>query len=62
MRPPKDTEQVTFRVPREWLTKADALAAKLAPVGVLSRTDALRAAIAKGFEAYEMQSRKGGIK
>lgn len=57
-RPMKDTEQVAFRVPREWLTKADALAAKLAPVGVLSRTDALRAAIAKGFEAYEHGSAK----
>ena len=55
-RPSKDSVQVAIRVPREWLTKAAALAAQLAPGGVLSRTAALRVAIAKGFEAYENSS------
>jgi hypothetical protein len=51
-RPTKHTEQVTFRIPREWLTEADALAIPLSRPGALfSRTDVFRMAIARGFEA-----------
>ena len=53
-RPPSDTVQVAIRIPREWLAKADELAKRISRPGVtMSRTDALRAAIAAGFAALE---------
>jgi hypothetical protein len=55
--PKKDTQQVTLRIPTEWLAKADELAKRLAPPGAdFGRTDALRAAIAKGFEWFELEA------
>jgi len=56
-RPAKDTEQITLRVPKEWLDKADALAKRMEPGGAIGRTDAFRAAVAKGFEAFEREDR-----
>jgi predicted DNA-binding protein len=53
-RPAKSTTQITLRVPDEWLPRADALAKKLSRPGLpTTRVDALRAAIATGFEALE---------
>jgi hypothetical protein len=53
-RPPSDTVQVAIRIPREWLAKADELAKRISRPGVtMSRTDALRAAIAAGFTVLE---------
>jgi predicted DNA-binding protein len=47
-----DTTQVAFRIPREWIRRADTIAKKLSRPGLeASRTDALRAALALGFEA-----------
>ena len=48
-----DDVQITFRIPIEWLARADEEATYLSRPGFqASRTDALRAAIAQGFEAF----------
>lgn len=48
------TVQVTIRVPYAWRERANALAAKLSPVGKkLSAMDGFRAAMATGFEQLE---------
>jgi hypothetical protein len=58
-RPTADTVQITFRMPTEWLARADALAKLISRPGFeASRTDAFRAAIARGFEAFESESRE----
>jgi len=45
------TTQITFRIPKEWLERADLLATKLSrPGNELTRTDALRVALATGLE------------
>lgn len=50
----KGTVLIAFRVPLEWLERADNLAEALAPPGSsFGRTDAFRAAIIKGFESLE---------
>lgn len=52
-----DTVQVTMRIPREWLVKADALGRSMAPPGVLAvgaRTVGLRVAIARGLGLGEV--------
>lgn len=51
-RPPADTVQVTFRIPSQWLIEADEVADLLSKPGMrASRTDAYRAAMARGFAA-----------
>jgi len=51
-RPPSDSVQIAIRVPRAWLDEADAVARLLGQPGFeATRTDAFRAAIARGFEA-----------
>jgi hypothetical protein len=50
----KKTTQVTFRVPVEWLARADRVADKLSTAAKrFSRTDAMREALAAGFEALD---------
>jgi hypothetical protein len=50
-RPPSDSVQVAIRIPAGWIAEADELAQKLSRPGLeISRTDAIRAAIARGFE------------
>jgi hypothetical protein len=50
-RPPSDAEQIALRVPKAWLAQADEIAKLISRPGFeASRTDAFRAAIAKGFE------------
>ena len=57
--PPHDrTTQITFRIPLEWLDRADRLAEKLSYEGhVLSRTDTFRVAIKSGFKQIETDLR-----
>ena len=51
-----DTLQLAVRIPRPWLARLDALTPKLAQAGVqTTRTDAIRAALAKGLDALEAQ-------
>ncbi len=58
-RPPAETVQVTFRVPRAWLERAAAIAKADATPGLaLSRTDAFRMAIARGFAALEDEQKR----
>jgi hypothetical protein len=46
--------QVAFKIPTEWTERADAIAAKLSQPGVtVTRTDALRAALARGLDDLE---------
>lgn len=55
-RPPSDTVQVAIRIPADWLGEADRLAALISRPGfVASRTDALRAAMARGFESLRAE-------
>lgn len=49
-----DTVQVTFRIPKAWLRRADSIAKSLSKNGVeLGRTDGFRAAMNVGFEHFE---------
>ena len=49
-----DTAQITFRLPLDWLERADAVAAGLALAGrPMGRTDGVRALIAAGLFLYE---------
>lgn len=46
-----DTVQVTFRIPSEWIKRAEVLAKRFSEDGVvLGRTDGFRLAIKAGFE------------
>jgi|HubBroStandDraft_1064217.scaffolds.fasta_scaffold428071_1 hypothetical protein len=55
-RPKTDTLQLAVRIPRAWLSRLDALIPKIAQAGVqTTRTDAIRAALAKGIDALEAQ-------
>jgi hypothetical protein len=55
-RPTADTSQITFRLPNAWLVEADEIARHLSRPGFeASRTDALRACIAKGIEAFRAE-------
>lgn len=54
-RPPSENRfQVAFKIPDAWTKRADAIAAKLSQPGVtVTRTDALRAALARGLDDLE---------
>ncbi|MBK6461912.1 MAG: hypothetical protein IPF92_12985 [Myxococcales bacterium] len=55
-RPPSTAVQIAIRVPAEWLEEAERLAAKMARPGMTStRSDVLRAAIAKGLDALRAE-------
>jgi hypothetical protein len=55
-RPKTDTLQLAVRIPRAWLARLDALIPKIAQAGVqTTRTDAIRAALARGLDALEEQ-------
>jgi hypothetical protein len=59
----ENTFQITFKVPEEWIAKADALAASMSRPGLtLTRTDALRQALAKGIEVLQAEAKKAGRK
>jgi hypothetical protein len=56
-RPPSDAVQVAIRIPKDWLAKADEVAALISRPGFeASRTDGLRAAIARGFESLLVEA------
>lgn len=56
-RPRTDTTQVTFRIPKQWLIEADECADLLSVPGMrASRTDAFRAAMARGFAAIKAEA------
>ena len=55
-RPPSTAVQIAIRVPAEWLEEAERLAAKMVRPGMTStRSDVLRAAIAKGLDALRAE-------
>lgn len=59
-RPPSDTVQIAIRIPRGWLARAAAIAPGLARTGVaVTRTDAIRAALARGLEEFEREAKDG---
>lgn len=50
----ENTEQITLKVPKKWLKRADDLATVMAPHGIpISRTHVLRAALEIGIGALE---------
>jgi len=50
-----DTVQVTFRIERDWLKKAEILAKRFSEKGVqLGRTDGFRLAIRAGFDQFKL--------
>ena len=59
-RPPSEnTFQVTFKIPDAWVAQADEVAAAMSHPGVtLTRTDAMRAALARGLEALHAEHAK----
>ena len=55
-RAPSDSVQLAIRVPTPWLKRFDKLAAALSRPGIgVTRTDAVRAAIARGLEVLEAE-------
>lgn len=57
-RPPSTAVQIAIRLPAEWLAEADALAIVMARPGFsTTRSDVLRAAIAKGLEVLRAETR-----
>jgi hypothetical protein len=56
-RPHGTTTQVSFRIPIDWLARADAIARKLSAEGAppASPTDALRLALSRGFKELEKE-------
>lgn len=55
-RPPSNAVQVALRVPADWLPRADRLIASVSAAGVsATRTDVLRAAIARGLDELEAE-------
>jgi hypothetical protein len=56
-RPPTDAIQIALRVPKKWLDEADQIAKLISRPGFeASRTDAFRAAIARGFEVMKTEA------
>jgi len=57
-RPPSGNDtQVAIRLPNEWIERADALMAPLSRPGIqVSRSDVLRAALARGLDALEAET------
>ena len=57
-RPPSDAVQIALRVPKPWLSEADEIAKAISRPGFeASRTDAFRAAIARGFEVLRAEAK-----
>jgi hypothetical protein len=60
----ENTFQITFKIPQEWIDKADHLASAMSRPGLtLTRTDVLRTALAQGLDALRDEagkSKKGG--
>lgn len=57
-RPPSDSIQIAIRIPKGWLEDAEEIARLISRPGFeASKTDAFRAAIAKGFEALRAESK-----
>jgi hypothetical protein len=54
-RPPSDNVfQVAFKIPEEWIARADKVAELMSRPGArMTRTDALRAALIHGLEALD---------
>jgi hypothetical protein len=58
-RPPSDAVQIAIRVPKAWLAQADDVAKLISRPGFeASRTDAFRAAMARGLEAFLAETKK----
>ena len=56
--PTENSIQIAVRVPPAWLERADALAPTIARPGIAAtRTDVLRAALARGLDALEQELR-----
>jgi hypothetical protein len=56
-RPPSNAVQIAVRVPRDWLALADEIARLISRPGFeASRTDAFRAAMARGFEVLRAEA------
>lgn len=56
-RPPSDSTQIAIRIPKDWLAEADEIARAISRPGFeASRTDAFRAAMAKGFEVLRAET------
>ena len=61
--PSENTAQIVLRVPESWLTRADAILPQIARHGVVAtRTDAFRAAISRGLDAYESDKIAGLVR
>ena len=62
-KPSENTSQVALRLPEAWLDRCDALAPALSIPGITAtRTDVLRAAIARGLEELEADAKGGAAK
>lgn len=60
-RPPSANDtQIAIRLPNDWIDRADALVPLVSRPGItVTRSDVLRAALAKGLDALEAETRKG---
>jgi hypothetical protein len=56
--PSENTTQIVVRIPEAWVKRADALIPTLGRPGVaVTRTDAIRAAIAEGLDSLEARAK-----
>ena len=54
--PSENTFQVTFKIPDAWIKQADAIAEAMSKPGLrVTRTDALRTALAQGLSALHVE-------
>lgn len=57
-RPPSNSVQLAIRIPAEWLAEADEIAKLISTPGVdMTRSDAFRAAIARGFAILKAEAK-----
>lgn len=60
-RPKSSAVQIALRLPSEWLAEADQIAKLMSRPGVtVTRSDALRAAVAKGLETLRVEFQGAG--
>jgi hypothetical protein len=54
----ENTTQVAFKIPDEWLERAEILARALSGIATVTKTEVLRAALGRGLDVLEEETKK----